>query len=474
MRKTLLKLVVFLAVISPFAGFWVAAQSPVHIVIAHTNDIHGQILPRNGIGGMAEMATIIRSMKPDLILDAGDIFTGTFLSDDFKGAPTIQAMNEIGYTSGTIGNHEFDHGQAVLRMTLRNAKFPILSANLKSPISEVKKYALTTMKGLRFGIIGATTGELATATHPRNLKGVAALDVVKSIKQVLTEIRSNSDFIIVTAHLNDEEERSVANAFPEIRLIVGGHNHAVLGPIWAGQTMIAKTGNSGRNVGRVDLDFQDKKLTHIEGRLIPVTNVQPDPRVTKLIKPFESKVAAQMAQVVGEAAGDLKRSRNSESPLHNLIADAFREKGKTQIGIQNLGGIRADIDKGRITWGNVYEVLPFQNTIVTLKLTGAQLKKMLNVDVLAISGLHAQFDARKPSGARLISATLSDGSSIDDTKLYSITTNDFVVDGGDQFSEFAKAKEIHDTGLLLRDVVADYIKARQVISPTVDGRVIVN
>src|SRR5690349_13736423 len=108
---------------------------PVHIVIAHTNDLHGQLLPRNGVGGLAEIATVIRAMKPDITLDAGDIFTGTFISDEFKGEPTIQVMNKIGYTAGTIGNHEFDYSQAILKTRLRQAKFPLLSANLVTPIA---------------------------------------------------------------------------------------------------------------------------------------------------------------------------------------------------------------------------------------------------------------------------------------------------------------------------------------------------
>ena len=107
MRRVLTVLVLLLAPTG--AGLWFAAQTPTHIVIMHTNDLHGQLLPRDGLGGIAEIATIIRNARPDLILDAGDISTGTFLSDDFKGAPTVDAMNAIGYTSGTIGNHEFDY-----------------------------------------------------------------------------------------------------------------------------------------------------------------------------------------------------------------------------------------------------------------------------------------------------------------------------------------------------------------------------
>src|ERR1051325_6916445 len=121
MRRTL---VFVLILIGMQAGAWFAAAPATHIVVMHTNDLHGQLLPRDGVGGIAEIATIIRSAKPDLILDAGDISTGTFLADEFKGAPTIQAMNKIGYDAGTIGNHEFAYGQDALRRNLREAKFP--------------------------------------------------------------------------------------------------------------------------------------------------------------------------------------------------------------------------------------------------------------------------------------------------------------------------------------------------------------
>ncbi len=347
---------------------------------------------------MAQMATIIRGAKPDLILDAGDLFTGTFLGDEFKGLPTIQAMNKIGYTSGTVGNHEFDYGQDVLRMRLRDARFPILSANLQTPIPEIKKYTVVTAKGIRFGIIGLTTEETKVTTHPKNLRGITIQDVVRTVQEVLPELRGKSDFIIVTAHLEDNEDKRVANAFPEIRLIIGGHNHSTLGPNWLGQTLIAKTGSNGRNVGRVDLDFDGKKLDRIEGQLIPIMNITADPEITKIIEPYHAKVAAKLAEVVGQATADLTSSNNSESALANVIADANRERGKTQIGLHNIGGIRASILRGPITWGSVFEVLPFQNTLVTLKVTGTQLKNALNVDLLAVSGIRVHFDLKRPAG----------------------------------------------------------------------------
>ncbi len=454
-------------------GIVVSAQAPVHIVIAHTNDLHGQLVPRNGVGGMAEIATVIRSMKPDLVLDAGDLFTGTFLSDEFKGEATIRAMNRIKYTAGTIGNHEFDYGQAALRMRLRDARFPLLSANLLTPIREIRKYMTVTVKGIRFGIIGTTTEETATTTHPKNLGGVRVLDIVSAIEQVLPEVRSKSDFIIVTAHLTADEEKRVARAFPEIRLIVGGHVHNALGPIWLGQTMVAKTGNIGRFVGRVDLDFTGRTMSRMEGKLIAVKDVPAAADISKIIEPYQTKVSLKMSEVVGEATADLISVNNAESSLANFIADAYREHAKTQIALQNVGGIRSRILKGPITWGGVFEVLPFQNTLVTLKLTGAQLKKTLGWNILAVSGLRVHLDLKKPAGERLVSATLLDGSPLEDTQSYTVTTNDFVLAGGDGFSEIGKGSDVRISETLLRDVFVQYIKAHVVLSPALDGRVVV-
>ena len=218
----------------------------------------------------------------------------------------------------------------------------------------------------------------------------------------------------------------------------------------------------------------------MDAKLIPVTRVRRDPGIAKILEPYNDKVKVKMAEIVGEAMDDLSYLRTAESPLANLVADAFREKGKTQIAIQNIGGIRTKIVKGKITWGNVFEVLPFQNTMITLKLTGAQMKKTLerglvtSVGMAAVSGIRVRLDRTKPAGQRVVSLVLLDGAPVDDSKLYSVTTNDFVLAGGDGFTELAKGTDIMDTGILLRDVLVDYIKARRVLSPTLDGRLVVN
>src|SRR4030095_4700086 len=134
--------------------------------------------------------------------------------------------------AAAIGNHEFDYGQEALRLRLREAKFPFLSANLETPIPEIRKYTIVNAKGIRFGIIGLTTEDVKTKSHPNRVGGITVFDIVKTFEQILPELGSKSDFIIALVHLEDLEERRLASAFPEIRLIIGGHNHDVLGPIW--------------------------------------------------------------------------------------------------------------------------------------------------------------------------------------------------------------------------------------------------
>ena len=200
-------------------------QSSTTLVVLHTNDMHGQILPRDGAGGLAALATVVRREKPDLLLDGGDMFTGTMANDEFFGKPMIEVMNQLGYAAAALGNHEFDYGLPELRKRLQEARFPVLSANVMG-VGEVKPYTVVTVKGIRVGIIGLTVENLAQVTQPRNLKTITVTNVVDAVRDTLPKVRPLSDFVVVVSHASLEEQIRVAKAFPEIRLIVAGHPHA--------------------------------------------------------------------------------------------------------------------------------------------------------------------------------------------------------------------------------------------------------
>jgi len=444
-------------------------QATTSLVVVHTNDMHGQVLPRDGSGGMAELATVIRRERPDLILDGGDMFTGTMISDEFLGKPIIEILNKLGYGAVALGNHEFDYGVPELRNRLKEARFPVLSANITG-IPEVQPFTILNAKGLRIGVIGLTVENLADVTHPRNLSTIKIAKAADALRETLPKVRPLSDLIFLVVHIGLEEQIEIAKAFPEIRLIVAGHPH-VARTTQAGQTLIVESGSSTQNVGRVDIRLRGKTIESMTSRMLPVRGVEKDPEIQAIISPYEGQLALRLTERIGEATDFLVKSETIESPLNNMIADAIRDFAGTQIGLQNVGGIRAALRKGAINKGDMFEVLPFQNTIIKMTLTGAQLRQLLGRRVLAVSGINVSWDTTRDLGERLVSVTLANGQPIQNTVRYTIATNDFMAAGGDGLAELTQGTTLEDTGTLLRDAVTSYLKKYPVVSNTTDGRV---
>jgi len=444
-------------------------QAPTNLIILHTNDMHGQVLPRGEAGGLAHLATVIRREQPDVLLDGGDMFTGTVISDEFFGKPMIDIMNRLGYGASALGNHEFDYGLPELRNRLKEARFPVLSANVTG-VEEVQPYTVLTVKGVRIGVIGLTVENLGQVTHPKNLKTITVMNLLDAMRETLPKVQPVSDFVIVVAHISLEEQLRVAKAFPQIRLIIAGHPHTARAT-QAGQTLIVEAGSSTQVVGKVTIRLSGKVPDTLTSEMIPVRNVPPDPEIQSIIAPYEKLVAERGAERLGEANADLRKSEVAESPLNNLVADALREAAGTQIALQNIGGIRAVLARGTITRSEVFDVNPFHNTLVKMNLTGVQLKELLGRRVVAVSGLRVAWDLTRPRPDQLVSATLANGQPILDSAIYTVVVNDFMAAGGDGLMELTQGTSVQDTGILIRDVIASYIRKHPVVSAATDGRV---
>jgi 2',3'-cyclic-nucleotide 2'-phosphodiesterase (5'-nucleotidase family) len=447
----------------------VRAQTGGTLVILHSNDIHGQILPRaDGSGGMAALATLIRRVKPDLVLDAGDMFTGTVIADEYRGKPLIEIMNRLNYAAVALGNHEFDYGLDAFHQRAHEAHFPILSANVHG-LQDVQPFTILNVRGVRIGVIGLTVENLTTLTHPKNTKTITVDRLTDALERVLPVVRPQSDFVILLAHLSLGEQTRVAKAFPEIQLIIAGHPH-VAQTSHVGPTLIVQTSASTEYLGRIDIRLDGKTPANISEERIPVRDVPPDPEIESLIAPYRDSLAARSSALLGEATSDLRYSRVEESALPNLITDAIREFTGAPIAIHNIGGIRATLRKGPITYSDVFQVVPFENTVVRFSLSGAELRQALGRMVVAVSGLRVVWDETS-SPLKVTSVRLEDGSPIRDQELYTIATNDFLWAGGDGLAEFKRGRNSEDTGALLRDVVADFIRHHPKVSPRLDGRV---
>lgn len=459
---------VFFVLVPIAFGVYGAAET--HVVIMHTNDIRGHLLPGPESAGSARLATIVGEMKPDLMLDAGDMLSGALISDAFQGEPVLEIMNAIGYDAATIGVHEFNFGIEALRTRIGQANFPVLSANTTTPISDIQDAAIYNAQGVRIVIIGLTSEEITQTGHPQNVKYVDVADVVRTLENLLPRVRDRVDSIVLLTNVTRAEEERLARAFPEIRLIIGAHEEAEL-PVRIGQTTIVGAGKLGKYVGRLDLTFNDGRLNRIETRLIPLQDVEPEPGIVSLLEPYEAALNKKLQTVLGHAEGDLSRSIAEESHVGNLVADAMRAKTGTAITLVNAADAQRGIPKGPITSRTLFEVLPSANTVVTMRLTGAHIKRILARTMMNVSGVRVKLDATKPEGKRLVSAQMADGSPIRDREIYTVTTNDFLLMGGDGFTEFADGIDVEDTGIVMRDAVAEHIARLGTVAPRLDGRI---
>ncbi len=443
----------------------VGGATETRVVIMHTNDIRGHVLAGPDAAGSARLATAVREEKPDLLLDAGEMFSGSLISDLFLGEPVIQVMNAIGYDAAAVGVNEFSFGIHALAARAREANFPLLSANAESPIGEIQVAAIFNAQNVRIAVIGLTSEELTRTGRPQNVKYVDLADAVRTLESVLPRVRDRADCVVVLTNVTRAEEERLARAFPEIRLIIGAHEDAEL-PARIGQTTIVSAGKFGKYAGKLDLTFNDAKLNRIESRLISLEGVEPDPSITQMLEPFETKFRAALQQVLGHAAADLSRSTAQESHLGNLLADAVRAKTGTTIALINAADPQTGIRKGPITSRTLLEVLPSENTLVTMRLSGAQIKRILGRNIMSLSGVRVKLDVTKREGKRLVSARLQNGTPIRDKDFYSVTTA-----GGEGYTEFAGGIDVEDTGILMRDALGEYIARRGIVAPRLDGRI---
>ncbi len=451
-----------------FATLSFSAAPETHVIIMHTNNIRGHILPGSDAAGSARLATVVRQVKPDLMLDSGGVLSGSLISDTFQGEPVVAAMNAIGYDAVAVGSGEFGFGIPALRARSRQANFLFLSANATSPIDEIQPAAIYNAQDIRIAVIGLTSEEITG--HPQNVKYVDVADAMRTLEALLPRVRNRADAIILLANVTPEEEQRIARAFPEIRLIIGGHEESEL-PVRVGQTTIVGAGTFGKYVGKLDLTFIGGKLKGIDSRLITLDGVDPDLTVIGLLEPYQAKLDQSLQTVLGHAAGDLTRSTAQESHLGNLVADAVRAKTGTEITLINAAPAQMAIPKGPITSRTLVEVLPSENTVVTMRLSGAQIKRILGKSMLSVSGVRVKLDSAKPEGKKLVSVRMEDGTPIRDKGLYTVSTNDYLLMGGDGFTEFADGMDVEDTGILLRDAVAEHIARLGTVSPHLDGRI---
>jgi len=470
-----------------------AAGAPRLRIIA-TNDFHGALEPRPDAGGVmrggaAYVAAMIESAKKEcapqcetLVLDGGDMFQGTPASNLAFGRPVVDYYNEMGYAAAALGNHEFDWGVDTLKARMRDARYAILGANVRysdgRDVPWIRDDTLITRGNTRIGVIGFSTVLTPTTTRPANVVGLRFDDPAPIVSARAKALRlRGADVIVVIAHAGafcnssgtDDchgEIIDFARALSEkVDAIVSGHTHSLVDYAVSG-TPIVQARSSGRAVGVIDIPLSAGKpsgTAHEEVREVVDSAISPVPRVDSLVKAATSRVAQFVNRKVAEVAAALDRE-GEQYPLGNLIADAQRWAGKGDVAIMNNGGIRASLRAGTATYGSLFEIQPFGNTLYRLRMTGAQLRDYLERVVARdelrdhVSGITIGYNPELPAGKRIVSITFPAGRTLADGASYDVIVNDFMATGGEGMGPPEGARST-PLGIADLDALVSYLKS---------------
>lgn len=506
---------------------------PFTLSLMHSNDTHANL---DQIAKKVTAVKEVRAAKPKaLLVDAGDVFSGTLYFNEFKGQADLKFMNLMGYDIMTLGNHEFDlgssaEGHKALADFIKGAKFPFVSSNvnyskdpnlkglftdlISSKPKEGKIYngIVKEIDGEKVGFFGLTTEETRDISSPGAVTFENYIEEAKKAVRAFKDMGVNK--IVALTHIgfddnpNVDNDLTLAEKVEGIDVIVGGHSHTQLAiPVVVDAdgtpTVIVQAYQYNEYLGTLDVEFDDKGVVvKHAGELIRIADKDEDEAAATMLTQYSSKIAEirnQESGAVAVNALDNPRTesnsvRRNETPLGNLITDGMLQKSKTYnsnviMAFQNGGGIRAAIDEGPITIGEIITVLPFGNTLATVKLTGAEIKETFETSLknlpgenggfLHVSGAKVEYDSSKPAGQRVVSIAYKNEEGtytpIDDHQTYTIATNAFTAKGGDGFTVLAKAYSegrVTDLGLSDWENFRDHLVSLGTVNPQLEGRIV--
>lgn len=510
--------------------------------IMHVNDTHAKVemAPKR-----ATAVKEVRAKNPAaLLIDAGDVFTGTLYFNEYKGQADLEFMNLMKYDVMTFGNHEFDlgsspEGHQALKEFIQKSNFPFVSANVdfsqdtnlqglfnvkvsSDPKNgQIYSGIIKEVNGQKVGLFGLTTAETSGLSSPGK---VTFSDYIKAAQTMVDEFEKQGvNKVVAVTHIGYDDNPAVDNdltlaaAVNGIDVIVGGHSHTKLEkPVVVNKdkngkekdvTVIVQAETNSNFLGTINVDFDKAgKVVGHNGELIGLADKKEDPEAAEILKKYKPAVDKIAAQEIGVVApselenprtngDDTKPSvRKNETVLGNIITDGMLAKAKKYndkviMALQNGGGIRSNIDAGPITVGEILTVLPYNNTLATIEVTGAELKAAFEISFksypgenggfLHVSGAKVEFDSSKPSGQRVVSIKYkaADGSYVDikNDEKYVVATNAFTAKGGDSYDVFEKAYaegRVTDLGLSDWENLQEQLLSMKTISNEVEGRIV--
>jgi len=459
------------------------------LVVLHTNDVHGQCNARPAhwlskeappaIGGLPRVAAYVAAVRAEidgpseglLVLDGGDWFQGTpeGLLDD--GEAFTRALTAVGYDALVIGNHEFDHGVDHLAALIEKTAIPCVLANVREAEGGARvdwspPYRVFERAGLRVGVVGLLTPETPSITHA-DARGLYFQPPVEALRQARAELEGERlDLLIPLTHLGLRDDREVAEAHPDLPLIIGGHSHTYLkkGEL-VGDCLICQVGSKASAVGRVELFF-DAETRELVRRTYEVVDLlddvaaEPNALVDEAVREMLARSEEAMSREIGTLTKPFTRShvRLETSGVGNWLTDRMRERMGAQVAIQNRGGIRADLQAGVVTRRDAFEVLPFGNHLVLLEVSGAELTSVVRQAVgghahsgIEFSGMEISVRPQEEGLGELVSITLGDEPLAPDARV-TLVTNSFLAGGGDDYFTDGELRVLREDPVMLREL----------------------
>lgn len=503
-----------------------AQAQAAHVTILSTTDLHGHIYPLDYFtgmpfpGGLARIATAVEALRredPNLLLvDSGDTIEGTPLEyyharrDNVPPDPMMLAMDSLRYDAMTIGNHEFDFGLDVLEKARREARFPWLSANIYRTATgqpAYTPYIVKVVNGVRIGILGLTTPGIPYWEDPKDYQGLEFRDPLPEARKWVAVLRHDEhvDAVVVAMHMglernlatgtaslsnvpNENRAIAIAEGVPGIDLILMGHTHVEVPALVINGVLLAQADLWGERLVRADLDFSRDgsgpwRLVAKGTQSLPMSRVEPDPAVLALARPCQEETERWLTQPIGTCGRTIdERAIFSDSALLDLVQRVQLEAGGADVSLASVFNPQARIAAGPVTVRELAALYGYDNTLVVLRATGAQLKEALefsarfflpyqpgrtlnqlvnpavfgfNFDKAA--GVTYEIDVRRPYGERIRHLAFH-GRPLDPGQTIRLALNNYRAAGGGGYRMFQGDPVLFRSAIQIRDLIIDWVE----------------
>ncbi len=478
-----------------FSATFLIYSAEKEIVVLSFNDFHGSLASSGKNVGAAKFVDALkteRAKNPEgtIIVSAGDNYQGSAMSNLLYGEPVSAMFKEAGVELSAVGNHEFDWGIEKIGKWAEDGNLTFVCANVydkrtDEPVDWAEPYVIIEREGVKVGFIGLATPETAYKTSKENVENYEFRDPVESLSEWVPEVQSKgADIIVALTHLgsNQDKDGNITGEATDLSrvdgvdAVISAHTHALVSGMVNGKPLV-QARNNGRAIAKiVFIVDDDNRLVSAEPSVDTLyereDTLKDDPNMLAIFQKYETDLEPILGRVLGETTEELDHDRwAGPSLLGEWSCQVMQDKVGAQIGMTNGGGLRTPIPAGKITAGKLYEVMPFDNTLYVLKISGADVKAniehgIMNEDIgwIQISGVKVTYDKDAEPGSRITNMVLADGTPVEMDKYYTVVTNDFMATGGDNY-DFSRAIETEDTFLPVRDALMEAVEKAGTISP---------